>query len=124
MSSKELDELTENVRILTNEALDCLKFGQSSRAKQLFGQISWLRWRRDDLRLKELEVNAARNLLEVNGAVARVFDRGLLLEVAEDLDDNQIQSIMNSEEWKQLTVVTDEDKAKVQALIEGLRGLA
>lgn len=124
MSSKELEELTENVRILTNEALDCLKFGQSSKAKQLFNQITWLRWKRDDLKLQELEVDAARNLLEVNGAVARVFNRELLLEVAEDLDENQIQSIMNSEEWKQLTVVTDEDKAKVRALIEGLRGLA
>lgn len=124
MSSKEVEDLTETVRILTNEALECLKFGQASKAKQLFVEANMLRWLRDDLRLKELEVNAAKNLLEVNGAVARVFDRGLLLEVAEDLDDNQIQSIMNSEEWKQLTVVTDEDKAKVQALIEGLRGLA
>lgn len=124
MSSKELDDLTENVRILTNEALECLKFGQSSKAKQIFAQANWLRWKRDDLKLKELEVNAAKNLLEVNGAVARVFDRALLLEVAEDLDDDQIQSIMISEEWKQLTVITDEDKAKVQALIEGLRRLA
>jgi hypothetical protein len=31
---------------------------------------------------------------------------------------------MISEEWKQLTAITDEDKAKVQAMIEGLRRLA